>query len=646
MGSEINATKNNLRNIASSRHELQIEPPESDPIEGSRAHFPRRNWSRDQYTSLKAAAALPDFWLAMLGGLNASVVEPGRSHHFNRHSVVEAFHHFKDSRMIVLNGSARDVVTDEMRKWLPTLARPLVAAGVGLSSGGSRTGVMGLGIEVWQEAISRHERQGGTCDARIASILLNLRGKLGSYELPMDVGLYGRVVCKARAFPERTPSMQGVANVVSLFYLEGGIGTAYEAYSPGANRQIRHRGPFGPFDHKLNAPLSIFASGTVAGGGTFWDPTAQQFNEIVQCKLGSADHYTPAVFAVDTDKGRQDCLRMALGLAQGERDARADTKVMTKEERQAHVQVFMRLHEAGFGVVPHSGPEPSFAEQVDTRLAVQRMLYYRREFMGLWKAGYKDTAEQYLCAVERRAETERAEFLGTLKRLQDRPAIYLIGSAKLGSEEGFHDRRLEVYSRELIKGAIERGFSIVIDGKGTEGMPARWSAIWAEEMARFARENGRLSPSELVRVQLAYGEEEMPARTFPHGIRETVLPSALTFEVRTACAGLIGGSRAVVLAPGGPELAAWHGLLQERQMAGSVDGCYDSMADRPIFSVLNVPGRLGGAPFFDNLKRQFEVMESGGTISSGDYSPEWFDTLERPARSAKDIISALSKSRM
>jgi hypothetical protein len=200
-----------------------------------------------------------------------------------------------------------------------------------------------------------------------------------------------------------------------------------------------------------------------------------------------------------------------------------------------------------------------------------------------------------------------------------------------------------VYSRELIRGAVERGFSIVIDGKGTEGMPARWSALWAEEMQRFARENGRLSRSELVRVQLAYREEEMPARTFAPEIRETVLPSALTFEVRTACAGLIGGSRAVVLAPGGPELAAWHGLLQERQMAGSVDGCYDTMDDRPIFSVLNVPGRRGRAPFFNNLKRQFEVMESAGTISPGDYRPEWFDSLQRPEWSAKALIAALSK---
>lgn len=600
--------------------------------------------SRRDFRALKAAANMDDFRLLMLAGGNASVVDMdgAPTHHFSHRQVVDFLHCYDGSQKICFNGTARDSALPMGTKlWIPKLVAPLVADGVGMSCGGAVTGAMGWAILCYQGAIAEHEQNYGFCDAEIANVLLKLYGDLASYETPMDVGKCGQVLEKQRGWMLRTPLLHAVGQQSVLLYVEGGLGTLFEVYSPATNQQIRNRGPVGPFDRRNGYTEIVFASSTTVRGETFWEPTARQFKEIVACGVGKPEHYSPSVYAVDGPEA-DECVALIRDLYRSAKQPQpAPRASVDPNERAVQTDVFRRLHDHGFGLHPYGTSEKPFLALLDNMVAAQRIVYHRRNYMELWKRGEKGEAENYLREVERIGPMERAEVLGTIKRLAGTPAVYFIGSAKLGSESAFHDERLEEYSREVIRSAVEKGFSIVIDGKGTEGMPARWSARWAQEMEDFERRFGRRSTSELVRVQLAYKEEEVPARQLAPGYYETVLPSVLTFEVRTALAGSIGGKRAVVLAPDGPGLSAFTQLLLDSQLAGSIDGCYADKSERPVFHILNVPGKAGRRPFYAPLLEQLEVMEEGGTINTGDYDSRWFDTLEDPRASARALIDAL-----
>ena len=587
---------------------------------------------------------MDDFRLLMLAGGNASVVdmEGAPAHHFSHRQVVDFLHCYDGSQKICFNGTARDSALPMGTKlWIPKLVAPLVADGVGMSCGGAVTGAMGWAILCYQGAIAEHEQLHGSCDAEIANVLLKLYGDLASYETPMDVGNCGQVLEKQRGWMLRTPLLHAVGQQSVLLYVEGGLGTLFEVYSPATNQQIRNRGPVGPFDLRNGYTEIVFASSTTSRGETFWGPTARQFKEIVACGVGKSEHYSPSVYAVDRPEG-DECVALIRELYRSAKQPELPTRAsMDPRERTAQTEVFRRLHDNGFGLYPHGKSEKPFLALVDNMVAAQRIVYHRRNYMELWKRGRTAEAESYLQGVEQIGPAERAEVIGTIKRLADRPAVYFIGSAKLGDSRTFHDQRLEEYSRDVIRSAVENGFSIVIDGKGTEGMPARWSSIWVEEMRAFEKRSGERSKSELVRVQLAYKEEEVPARELAPGYHETVLPSVLTFEVRTALAGSIGGKRAVVLAPDGPGLSAFTQLLLDSQLAGSIDGCYAEKSERPVFHILNVPGKAGRGPFYAPLLEQLEVMEEGGTINRGDYDSRWFDILEDPRASARALIDAL-----
>jgi hypothetical protein len=622
------------------RRTVADSPSEAPSINTS---FYRAVSNRADYRALKAAANMDDFRLLMLAGGNASVVDMdgAPAHHFSHRQVVDFLHCYDGSQKICFNGTARDYALPMGTKlWIPKLVAPLVADGVGMSCGGAVTGAMGWAILCYQGAIAEYEEKHGPCDAEIANVLLKLYGDLASYETPMDVGRCGQVLEKQRGWMLRTPLLHAVGQQSVLLYVEGGLGTLFEVYSPATNQQIRNRGPVGPFDCRKGYTEIIFASSTTSRGETFWAPTARQFEEIVRCGVGKSEHYAPFVVAVDGPEA-DECVSFIQSLY---RDARHSPPPVRErldpQERAVQADVFHRLHDNGFGLYPYGASEKAFLALLDNMVAAQRIVYHRRNYMELWRRGEKNQAESYLNKIERIGPAERSEVLGTIKRLADKPAIYFIGSAKLGSEKAFHDHRLEEYSREVIRSAVEKGSSIVIDGKGTEGMPARWSAIWAEEMVAFEARTASRSTSELVRVQLAYKDEEVPARELAPGYTETVLPSVLTFEVRTALAGSIGGKRAVVLAPDGPGLSAFTQLLLDSQLAGSIDGCYATKEERPVFQVLNIPGAAGRGPFYAPFLEQLKVMEEGKTINAGDYDSRWFDSLEDPKASARALIEA------
>ncbi len=599
---------------------------------------------RDDYRAFQAAAHIDGFRLLMLAGGNASVVdmEGAPTHHFSHRQVVDFLHCYDRSQKICFNGTARDsALPNSTKLWIPRLVEALVEDGVGMSCGGAVSGAMGWAIRSYQTAIASYSANHGSCSAQIANVLLKLYGDLATYETPMDVGRCGQVLEKQRGLMLRTPLLHAVGQQAVLLYVEGGLGTLFEVYSPATNRQVRDRGPVGPFDRRNGATEIVFASSTTSRGKSFYEPTARQFAEIIACGLGKSDHYASWDFSVDGGEGDA-CIEIIRNLY---RDAKSSMprarEQLEPADREAQARVYHRLHEHGFGLHAYGTSEQPFLGLLDNMVAAQRIVLHRQNYMKLLKADRNDQAESYLRGVESIGSAERSEVLGTIKRLAARPAIYFIGSAKLGDNRNFHDQRLELYSREVIKRAVGQGISIVIDGKGTEGMPARWSAMWGEEMQAFEQRTSSRSKSELVRVQLAYNNEEVPARELAPGYRESVLPSVLTFEVRTALAGSLGGKRAVVLAPDGPGLSAFTQLILDRQLAGSIDGCYSNKDERPFVQILNVPAKEGRGPFYVPFREQLEVMEEGQTISKGDYDPHWFEALSKPQEAARALIHAL-----
>jgi predicted Rossmann-fold nucleotide-binding protein len=609
----------------------------TEPLTLDRASYLRYGSALDLQHS---HSALP---LLLLAGNNAVRDAFGNNPqcHFDARHIASFFTRYGNKQMICVNGTARNAaLPDKTESFLEQLAHRLVEINVGLSSGGAESGAMGASIRAFIGAID-YWRANGATSAEIATILLMLHGEKASVELPQDVKQWGRRSEKQRSLINRTPALHGIGLQDVLLYVEGGLGTFFEIFYPLACAQLADKGIVGVYNSKRGPADLLFASTPDKNGAHFWAPTDQLIAEMSRCGLSKERHnrtLLPLPFGEDALV--TDTIDMIVELYQNRAHSRAKEgpgKPRPDSERELGIAALAILNGLGFGPDTAISDRRSFLNILDSAIGAQRTLYHQSHFLNLAKNLGLQPALNYLAHVAKNAPKDRNEATETIKRLSDRPAVYMIGSSK-----DVHDTNLNEYSRALITGLVERGITLVIDGQGTEGLPLLWSELWVDAMRSYQREHGSRSNSELVRVQLAYTDEEVPGRVWEGGFKETCLPSVLNVETRTAIAGSIGSRRAVVLAPGGhPEMCAFSHLLMDSQLAGHVDGCYASPADRPIFQVLNVPGKPGRGPFYDGLLRQLEVMRDGLTIDEADFHREWFDELKNPQQSAAEILASL-----
>lgn len=536
--------------------------------------------------------------------------------HYSQNHITHLFKRYYDKQLLCVNGTARNkALPNRTRQFLNDLAIKLESNGVGLICGGAETGAMGAAIEAFKVAI---DASTSNHNVEIASVLLRLIGKHGGYEPPFSLDGYGFSSKKQSSWLNRTPALHGIGRQDAMLFVEGGLGSFFEVFYPLACRQLKDKGIVGAYD-AIRPPSELyFVSDTTIDGKNFWKPTDDLLTEMLLCGLSKPEYTEIELLDSSHFDFAVECIAHSFETA-AKRRGDISKKSISPKQAKYEQEFLIRLsntHLALQNVEPH--PSNPFRTLLDNLVAGHRTYDHFRKVTELYSAGRSDEAHNYADTVALSSEYERNIFRSTLDRLSKKPAIYLLGSSKENWNE-----ELENYYQELISQAVFKGLTIVIDGSGQEGMPLKWSKMWAQ-----AKQDCKSSNSELVRVQLTYNNEEQPERKFTPTIRETLLPSVLNIETKTALAASIGSKRAVIMAPGGiPEMLAFSQIILDSQLAGSVDGAYASTEDRPNIHVINVPMREGGRKFFDPLKEQLATMELAETISPGDYNREWFTDL-------------------
>jgi hypothetical protein len=291
------------------------------------------------------------------------------------------------------------------------------------------------------------------------------------------------------------------------------------------------------------------------------------------------------------------------------------------------------------GLGPRLLPEQDhdFITILDNTIAAHTVLRHLNIYMDIFKRDGKIEADSYLQHSVLEAAKERQECLKVLLKLSRKPALRLVGSTR----ESIWNDALELYSKEVITSAVNHEYSVVIDGTGTEGMAKRWSAMWVDAKQAFRNTHHRDSGSDLVRVQVALQDKQVPQRDL-NGYKEVVLPTVLNFETRNELAASVGSKQAIIVAPGGQTavLTVAQAILN-MQLLNSMHTPYREM---PELHILNVPLTESSPGFYGDLLLQLRTMEQQGTISPGEYKESWFTTLERPTHEAATLLTSLRKS--
>ena len=590
---------------------------------------------------LHVAEVFSEYALLLLGGNNAMKVLDSSSlkslsYHFNTQDIYQLLDRYKAAPMICVNGTARDIaVTPEMREFNEVLARKLISQDVGLVCGGAETGAMGASIKAFRAARDVYEQlTGRPAPAEIATVTLKLMGEHANYEPPADLSRHGKASEPQDSWLNRTLALHAVGRQSVQLMEPGGAGTVFEMRFQLVNRQLKDKGPVGVFDAARPPSEVVLVSSRIPNGTDFWEPTLEQIKEMERC--GTIKESDARVHHFG-EKRLSEAVEF-ISSVYGQNLVSIGSRVVSEADRDFAKKAVDSLMSSGLGPRDITGDvDNKFLALLDNIVATHRTVYHLRESMARWKRGDLDGAEAYLNDLESSGAAERSETIATIKRLSNKPAIYLCGSAK-----SIWNNKLEAFSEALIEGAIQKGHTIVIDGKGTDGMAGRWSELWAERMTAYEQRTGTRSSSELVRVQLAYTGEEIPARQLAGGYTETVLPSVLNVETKTAVAASIGSKRAFVLAPGGhAEMFAFDQIFLDSQLAGSIHGIYDSKEERPIIEVLNVPGASGHQPFYDPTIRQLQAMVDAKTISPKDMDLAHFNMLHQPGLAAVELLRKL-----
>jgi predicted Rossmann-fold nucleotide-binding protein len=559
--------------------------------------------------------------------------KPSETHHFTGQRILELYYRYQNRPKLCVNGTSSDrALPADVDRWLNKAAPRLVQAGVGHICGGAVTGAMGAAIKAWAKAIESLPAVGEKPE--IATVLLKLLGSAADREKPKNLNNLGLSSVKQWSWQTRTPALHGIADQKAMLFLPGGWGTLYEVFFPLSGRQFGSKGIVGIFDESRPASEFVFLSSETYGGSHFWEPTDSFLTEMARTQACKKEFSQIHLYEPHEGDHAIEALVDHYATQRSLPAARRDP--LDSATKGFAISALEKL--TCSGLAPRDSTKETsrpFFSLMDNIVAAHISLGHLRHSINLFKDGQHSQARDYLEYAASQARNQRELTLPTLERLSKRPAIQLVGSAK----EHLWNNQLEVYSETLIGKAVESGFSLVISGCGTEGMPRRWTDLWVEAKRAYCERTGVDSCSELVRVQASYTGQEQAPRTFNYGYSETVLPTALTLDTRIELANCIGSKQAMVLAPGGhAEALAWVQSALNRQLFGKM---YTPYAEKPEFHVLNTPVGNSTSGYFDGLLRQLQTFEKYNTIKSEEYDPAWFIDLEDPTREANSIVRRL-----
>jgi predicted Rossmann-fold nucleotide-binding protein len=559
--------------------------------------------------------------------------KPSTIHHFSGQRILQLYYRYQNNPKICVNGtSSDDALPPDVNDWLNKLAPRLVSAGVGHICGGAVTGAMGAAIKAWANAIKSlpdYEDR-----PEIATVLLKLLGSAADREKPEDLSNLGLSSVKQWSWQTRTPALHGIADQKAMLFLPGGLGTLYEVFFPLAARQFGNKGIVGVFDER-RAPSEFVFLSSASYDKHFWAPT-QSFLQDMTSTGGCKKEFTH-IHLFEPSEGADAIDALEEHYINNRSSQAAKRLTFDNQTKAFAITALEKL--TCCGLEPRDSTERTsrpFFSLMDNIVAAHITLYHLRHLINLHLTGNTTGANEYLNRSTEESLRVRNSTLDILERLSKTPAVQLVGSAK----DQLWTPQIEQYSTALITEAVKNGFSVVISGCGTEGMPQKWTDLWVKAKLTYAIENNQESNSELVRVQASYAGQEQPARRFLDRYSETLLPTALTLDTRIELANCIGSKQAMILAPGGhAEVLAWVQSALNRQLFGKM---YTPYAHKPNFHVLNVPvGNLRGG-YYNGLLRQLEIFEQHKTIKPGDYDPSWFISPVDPKFAAQSLIDGLS----
>lgn len=588
--------------------------------------------------------------MLLLANNNASAVVDSpnleRINHFAHQNLLQMFVTYANEQLLCVNGTARDVALPEATtSFFRPLAQAFVKRGIGLMSGGAHSGAMGASIRAFVSEIDAHTNRHGTCHAKIASVLLKFNKGTPAYERPQELKGAGNASAAQYSWLNRTFALHGFGRQPAMLNVEGGLGSLYEDFLPKAHCQYAQKGLVGIYsENRPPSKFVRFSSGKPLPNGErdttkcFWSDLQDLDKEMRAAGLCRNPNSVAHSFLPGEESSAIQALLECFEDEARSQSAQHYHPTLREDLRPYATNVLHRLGESELGARIDSplGTTP-YLRFLDNVFANHRTIYHFRKVMEFALAGNVGRAEEYLESAIKNSAPERAEPTYIMQRLSNRPAVYLLGTAK----ENWNDQ-LQLYSETLISEAVRNDITIIIDGSGREGMGRRWSSIWAKEMLEFESLTGTRSECELVRMQLSCRDEETPPHTYLGGYTETVFPTLLNVETRTAFAGCIGSARAVVAAPGGYDvLTAVSQLILDRQMAGTIGGCYDSPEVAATIRYLNVPAAPERPPFYSFLRDQIQTMVYGKTVSPSDFKPEEFLSLTSPSEDARQLIEQL-----
>jgi predicted Rossmann-fold nucleotide-binding protein len=583
--------------------------------------------------------ALSDHGLALVAGNNIQDFlcdhrAPRRRGFFDHSPIAELLLEYRDSCAVSVNGTARnEALTEQTSSFLSACARIFVANQICLVTGGASSGAMGAAVRAFKEEIAAQSSEAGATTSQIISVLLKLAGEKASYEAPEDIERFGRCSTKQLSWLNRTPALHGIAQQRVMIFVEGGLGTLYEIFYPMSCREFRDTEIVGVFYNRRHGLKLAFVTPPQERHEHFWSPLFTLVKEMAECGFATAEHCQ----VLHIDPAGPGAMKEVLALVQageGEQKGHADDVYQRQLSHFAGI-----VAECGqiIGAEPNESNRIFKAFVVNT-FVVQRLLQFWRRASKNIATAKKTLACKQLEDMSASLRKDRQVITQTMKRLSSKTVIYCIAP-----RQRIWNSQLELFSSAIITEAVARNISIVINSPVVGSLSFEWRRMWRAATALYEKQHRTSSDSELVIAPFLGDRDGEELSLGKSHVGETILPEAVTLEARTALAGCLGKRRAVILAPGGPrELCAFSQMLLDSQMAGSVDGCYESPKDRPTLCVLNVPGREGRSPFYSNLREQLDVMIEGKTIGHEEVRSCMFEDLENPEEAAKRLLRELA----
>lgn len=197
-----------------------------------------------------------------------------------RSRLVEFYRETKDTPIIKVYGSARDVVwSPQLEDFCDELARLSVETGLSLGNGGGSTGAMGKTTRAWEKHTSARQIQGEETAFRIVLVPLSFFEE--TFEVPIE-GVDAVMAPGSTALQLRTTLLHAVGDTVASAYFPGGLGTAEELVVDLVARQLRGLIDT-PHSHRVGLGSTwLINPELVPGAGGFWEPMLKQLEIFVR----------------------------------------------------------------------------------------------------------------------------------------------------------------------------------------------------------------------------------------------------------------------------------------------------------------------------------------------------------------------------